>query len=214
MDKIITINEVKREIEELRGQTVRIFGQPTKLPSEVEDVEIDVLDVLEDLKFYEIEPIIYEYDSELDEYVEAIENDVWQYLDKVDELDGIKEVRHDNSYNWNSPISNDIDYIMYENLSTGQYLVLLKVHRYGDVRVNYTDYTLLKFDEEYEFYEVISNCNRHVNITVDDNEYSVYINILSEELSVYNMDTGNEFYVYGYYDMEGLRDEIRRYEDE
>lgn len=214
MDKIITINEIKREIEELRGKKVKIFGQTTKLPSEVEDVEIDILDVLQDLKEYEIEPIVYEYNDEYDEYDEYVEPNIWTYMDKVDELDGLKEVCHNNSYNWNSPISNDIDYIMCLNQATNNVLVFLKVHKYGDVRTNYTDYTLLEFYNEYEFYEVLSNTNKQINLTINDNEYSIYIDILSEELNIINIDTGNEFYVYGYYDLEDLKDEIRRYGDE
>ena len=44
----VTQNIIK-DIEDLRGATVRIFGQPSHLPDAVGDFEIDVIEILKAL---------------------------------------------------------------------------------------------------------------------------------------------------------------------
>lgn len=59
----------------------------------------------------------------------------------------------ENLINGNSKIANQI----YENEIDNEVYVKLKVHKYGDIRANYTDDIILKFDTEYEFYEVLND---------------------------------------------------------
>src|SRR5699024_1669461 len=89
-----------------------------------------------------------------------------------------------------APVSNHFDFKMYELLHTGGTLVdelphtggtlvEMKVHRYGDVRGNYTETFLLEFDNDYTFLETISENSKLVTIEVDEENYDVMVNPFS-----------------------------------
>ena len=61
----VTQNIIK-DIENLRGATVRIFGQPSTLPDAVGAFEIDVIDILK---------VLSEYEISLSDYVAYDDND-------------------------------------------------------------------------------------------------------------------------------------------
>ena len=42
------------ELKQLRGSQVEIFGHPVTLPNTVDDLEIDTIDILENIKNYEL----------------------------------------------------------------------------------------------------------------------------------------------------------------
>lgn len=150
------------DIRSLRGADVEIFGQNTVLPSAVDILTIDILDVLKALQEYEID----------------IEDE-----DYIDILDGYEYTEANNSYNWLAPVSNHFDYVVSNGLDG--ILVLFKVHRFGDVRGNYTDEVVLKFDNLYEFEEVLYDCIKYVPITVDGVEYSVEVNIFNDGYEIF-----------------------------
>lgn len=185
MDVVMTIQKIREDILSLRGAEVTIFGQPTTLSSEVEEQYIDILDVLKALEPYEVTELVYdEYNEELDDYeVKKFEN-IDEYLDYLHDIGEIKEIAADNSYNWSSPVSNDFNYTIYELQSTGEVLVEFKVHRYGDVRGNYTESTLLKFDNDYEFAEALMGANKVITV----NGYEVHIDIFLDGMEVYTED--------------------------
>lgn len=202
-------NNIVEDIKSLRGSEVRIFGQPTTLSDSVDEYTIDILDVLSSLENYVIDLedyIDYYYDDEIgddEEYcifddidsndVDGILNTLgkYGYLRQKHDVNNDYYVEYDkcdNSYNWSSPISNDFDYYIYNNMLDGGIFVEFKVHRYGDVRGNYTDSVLLCFNNKYEFYEILSENNKYTTVTVDGVDYDIDIRITSDSYEVYDLD--------------------------
>lgn len=174
-----TLKSVIEDIKNLRGADVTIFGQPTTLNSEINKFTIDVIDVLEALEEYEID-------------IEDIDVDSLGFYSKAD-----------NTYNWNSPISNDVNFEIYE---ADMYYVCVRVHRYGDVRCNYTDDVWFAFDNEYTFYELISETTTYENVEIDENIYYVDINVFSEGFEVYDADGEYICTAYGYDEADIIED--------
>lgn len=166
-----TLKSVIEDIKNLRGEDVTIFGQPTTLNGEVDKFTIDVIDVLEALADYEIDVEEIDVDS-LGDYSKA-----------------------DNTYNWNSPISNDINFEIYE---ADMYYVCVRVHRYGDARCNYTDDVWFAFNNDYTFYELVSETTIYETVEIDGNVYNVDINVFSEGFEVYNSNGDYICTAYGY----------------
>ena len=195
------LNSVIMDIQNLRGAEVEIFGQSTTLENDMNEFEIDIIDILEDLKEYEVDMIIEEplEDEEYPEEFEEVETeDIEEYFEWLESIGYIADVydyKADNSYNWLAPVSNHFDFKMYELLHTGGTLVdelphtggtlvEMKVHRYGDVRGNYTETFLLEFDNDYTFLETISENSKLVTIEVDEENYDVMVNPFSDVMEV------------------------------
>jgi len=156
-----------KDIKELRGKTVSIFGQPTQLDNEVNELLVDIVEIIEEFEEYESDISI----SQLDEFYEV----------------GIlKELKSDNSYNWASNVSNDFNFHIYENVENGKILVEFKVHRYGDVRGNYTNSVVLEFDSEYDFLEILAEGRKTVYLEINDDEYMVDITATHDMMEIYN----------------------------
>lgn len=97
-----------------------------------------------------------------------------------------------NTYNWNANIDHNIDVAEME--INGYTYMAIMVHRYGDVRANYTDRFLVRFDSEYEWFELESRMQYK---TICDEKYGIDIDIMSECYSVYDWELGEsigEFY--------------------
>ena len=86
----------------------------------------NVLPWLEELKDYEID-----VDDEFINYILENSDNRW------------------NTYNWNANIDHEIDGA--EMDIDGYHYIALMVHRYGDVRWNYTDRLVVRFDDAYDF---------------------------------------------------------------
>ena len=143
-------------------------------------------------------------DYELNEYNE----------EQIEELFNMEEnyehVKSDNTYNWNSPLSNHMDFTCYKDNSNDSYIYEVKFHLYGDVRSNYSDVFYLRCDDDYEFYEIIMETQNHFDVIVDDVLYNCTIDPFSENVRVYNDDYYNcDFELYAY-DMEELKEEIKK----
>src|SRR5699024_2087205 len=194
-------NSVIMDIQNLRGAEVKIFGQSTTLENDINEFEIDIIDILEDLKEYEVDMIIEESleDEEYPEEFEEVETeDIGEYLEWLESIGYIADVydyKADNSYNWMAPVSNHFDFKIYDLIVTGGQLVdelphtggtlvEMKVHRYGDVRGNYTETFLLEFDNDYTFLETISENSKLVTIEVDEENYDVMVNPFSDVMEV------------------------------
>lgn len=89
--------------------------------------------------------------------------------------------RHWNTYNWNANINHDIDVAEVE--VNGYTYMAIMVHKYGDVRANYTDRFLVRFDNEYEWFELNSRVQYK---TICDDRYYVDIDIMSECYNVWD----------------------------
>lgn len=211
-----TMNDMINEMKELRGANVRVFGQPTTLSNECDDFTIDIVDILESLKEYELE-CLYNYDYDADE--EGFERDIleecWDADDILNELEkygfikNVYDYKVHNSYNWGSPINHDFNIKQYDNMVDGGVFIVLKCHRYGDVRGNYTDEVVLKFDSDYEFFELLLDANKYFTIEVDNVEYGCCIDCTRDWIEVWNDDNNIQLEVCAW-DKEELIEEIRK----
>ena len=196
--------KVINELMQLRGSQVEIFGQPVTLPNTVDDLEIDTINILEDMEEYELDWYDFRYYTEDDDGNE-IEVDIFEGCETGEEiLDALEEYGYiedtyfaaDNSYNWSAPVSNDFDFKLYRDFVSGGVFVDFMVHRFGDVRGNYTDSVIYHFDSVDEFYELLSNCNKYVQI----GNYEVIVDIFNDGFEVYD-EAGNYICTaYGDYD--------------
>ena len=128
-----------------------------------------ILPLLYELKDYEVEPT----EKSIDWIVENA-NRRW------------------NTYNWNANIDHHID--VAELDIDGYTYIAIMVHRYGDVRANYTDRFLVRFYDSYEWCELESIMQYK---TICDGRYFINIDIMSETYNVWDneeeVDLG-EFY--------------------
>lgn len=132
----------------------------------------NVLPLLYELRDYEVETT--------EEYIDWI----------VDNAD-----RHWNTYNWNANIDHDID-VAEVDIDGYTYMAIM-VHRYGDIRANYTDRFLVRFYDCYEWSELESTMQYK---TICDGRYYVDIDIMAECYNVW--DNEKEVNVGEFYELE------------
>ena len=133
----------------------------------------DVTPLLEELKEYEVEFNDAEHEERAINLILEHATNTW------------------NTYNWNANISHNIDVA---ELKIYEYTYMaIMVHRYGDIRANYTDRFVVKFDSEYEFYELESIIQpKEIN-----DRYIADISLMTEGYNVYDYINGEdigEFY--------------------
>lgn len=140
----------------------------------------EIIPFLEDLKDYE-----------LDMTQEEIENF------RVDNYDRLE---FNNTYNNNANIDHDFEFDILNDDMNNEVIVCIMVHRYGDVRGNYTDWAICKFNNMYEFFELESTTpsleineqyvadlcifdeTYHVWDYVNDNDIGYFYHIEKEDL--------------------------------
>ena len=198
------------ELMQLRGATVKYFGQAVTLPNKIGDLEIDTINILKDMEEYELDWYDFRYYAE-DEDGNEIEVDIFdgcetgeEILDVLEEYGYIEDYFADNSYNWSAPVSNDFDFKVYRDFLSGGVFVDFMVHRFGDVRGNYTDSVIYRFDSADEFYELLLNCNKYVSV----GNYEVIVDIFNDGFDVFD-EAGNYICTaYGDYDdvVEAIKD--------
>ena len=154
------IEQVIESVKGARQGTHRpwIYDENGRIKDEV--ICGEVLDLLEELKDYEIEVT--------DEWIQKFIHDNNGY----------------NTYNNNACISNDLHYFTQE--TDDSYTVVIAVHLRGDIRCGYSDYFAVKFDDFYEWRE-LESMTQHKMIT--DNLIAD-IDILSECYEVYDDEKG------------------------
>ena len=129
-------------------------------------------------------PLLYE----LKDYeVESTEESIDWIVENAD--------RRWNTYNWNANIDRHIDVAELE--FDGYTYMAIMVHRWGDIRANYTDRFLVRFYDSYEWSELESIMQYK---TICDGRYCVDINIMSETYSVW--DNEEEVSVGEFYEIE------------
>lgn len=206
-----TIKNLINEMEALKGANVRIFGQPTKLSVEINETDIDIIEVLKSLEEYEIntsEFLYFDEDRGDDINILDTNDDVIESLFEYGYIESDTYDKGDNSYNWMSPVNHDFNFYTFKATDGGIY-VLFKVHMYGDVRGNYTDDVLLYFNDEYIFYETLSENNKYIAVEIDGDIYDIYINIFSDSFEIYTYDGEYLFTVCGC-DIEEITEEIKK----
>lgn len=129
-------------------------------------------------------PLLYE----LKDYeVESTEESIDWVVENAD--------RRWNTYNWNANIDHNIDVAEVE-LDGYTYMAIM-VHRYGDVRANYTDRFLVRFYNCYEWSELESIMQYK---TICDGRYCIDIDIMTECYNVW--DSEKEVSVGEFYELE------------
>ena len=126
----------------------------------------NVIDLLEELKPYEV--YTYDVDERIDYILENSDNR-W------------------NTYNWNANIDHHIDVAEME--INGYSYMTIMVHRYGDVRGNYTERFLVSFDSEDEIFYLESRTQYK---DIADGRYTCDIDIFSEVYRVWDNENQNE----------------------
>ena len=176
-----TIENLKNEFMEMRGKEVG-YGYFRHTESDIKDNEIclDILDLLEELSYFEVTSGVAWDDEEECE----MEMHISDYIAEGLENGWIEEVNCGNSYNWQSYLNHEIDFTIYKDLEKDDYIVELKVHRYGDVRCNYSDSIYLKFSHEDDFFETLIEVNKNIEVEIDDKIYMLSINALSDEIEL------------------------------
>lgn len=134
---------------------------------------IDVIPFLEYLAEYQIDS---------SEMVRISDEEEIPFQDWLYDYSGLEEMKADNSYNWSSPISHDINFEIYGLDEYEEIFVVCRVHRFGDVRSNYTDEFILKFDSYYDdftymFYapDYSDSASKYISVKVD--EYNVHVSL-------------------------------------
>lgn len=177
------INNIINDLISLEGKEVGSGYFKHVYSNEVDVTTINILDVLESLKPYEFDTENLEILTYVDDEEENCEEeykivDIDEFLEWYE----YEEVTATNSYNWSAPISNHFNYTIYRSRAMDNSIVEFKVHRFGDVRCNYSDTVYLKFDDEYEFYDVIRESNKYFIIEDKENNivYDVFIDIFDD----------------------------------
>ena len=187
-----TIKNMIKEIEALKGANVRIFGQPVTLPEDTDKTIIDIIDILKNLEEYEITELYdyrYNNETEEDEEIDILEDcengdDVISALIEYGYISDECDYKGDNSYNWGGNVSHDFDIKIYNNALYDGVFVEFKVHRFGDVRGNYTESVILQFNDEYDFWECIGECDRYEYIEIDGKIYDYTVSALNDTYEV------------------------------
>ena len=187
------IYEIIEEVKALRGANVRVFGQPTTLPSDYGKYTIDIIDVLNRLEDYEIPEIVDYWDFEEDEDGEEEEVlheiSAKEYLELLDSQ-GIlvEEETSNNTYNWSAPISNNFYYHVYKNLRDDNLIIERAMYKYWEIRENYySEFYIVVYDID-EFYDILTECNIYNTVEVDGKEYYVDIRMFSDVFEVSDTD--------------------------
>ena len=176
-----TIENLKKEFGEMRGKEVG-YGYFRHTESDIKDNEIglDILDLLEELSCFEITSGVAWDDEEECE----MEMHISDYIAEGLENGRIEEVNCGNSYNWCSYLNHEIDYTIYKDFEKDVFYVELKVHRYGDVRCNYSDNVYLEFNHEDDFFEALMEVCKYIEVEIDDKLYVLSINALSDNVEL------------------------------
>ena len=188
-----------------------------------DDYYVNAWDILEELKPYEVNMVklCKTYNVEITEELKKSNKESY-WIDINTELrclledEGIlEEVKVDNTYNYNGNINHDIAFIIYHNKKDDMYYVDLSIHLMGDIRGNYTDSVIYRFEYETEFYDFLLDCYKTFSINYKGIEYKIYVNCLSEIVEVFGGKYG-ELDIINSYDIykENIKEELQKYIDE
>ena len=100
------------------------------------------------------------------------------------------EGKIDNTYNWSAPVSNDFYFHIYKNLRDDNLIIKIAIHRYGDVRCNYTDEFCIIVDSEEEFYGILCESDIFNTIEIDGKNYYIDVRMFSDAFEV-NTEEGD-----------------------
>ena len=150
------------------GQTIKsiikeIKNSNIKIGREIEEGLVNIFDILEDFEGCEVKGKLL---REINEYEGYTNNEIWS------------EIERGNTYNYNSRISHDINWSMFQ--FKGRNILEIRVHLYGDIRCNYSDTVYILWDyfksyigEDYEdFRDYLYSktwCTKHNGCYIETN---------------------------------------------
>lgn len=101
------------------------------------------------------------------EYAKALEKFIDEY--------NIEEKSADNSFNWQSPITRDFDFKVYE--INNESFIALKVHIGLDIRGAYTEYIYLECTTE-EFFDILSENSEFIPLEINGESFELFLSPL------------------------------------
>ena len=148
-------------------------------------LRIDIIDVLNALDPYEVtNATVWDKEEEID--YEYYIND---YLEIGLEEGWIEESIANNTYNWNAPLTNDINFETYYDKPEDEYIIRFRIHcGYGDIRTGYSEWMYLKFNYEEEFLELLLECSKTIEIKLDNEMYYIDVNPLADDVSLLDVN--------------------------
>lgn len=163
-----TIEDMKKQLEgitDVKENTLRV----------------DILDILDILYPYEVtDKTIWDKEEEID-YEYYIDD----YLIIGLEEGWIEESIANNTYNWNAPLTNDINFETYYDKPEDEYIVRFRVHcGYGDIRSGYSEWMYLSFSYEEEFLELLLECCKFIKVELEGKVYYIEVNPLSDDFTL------------------------------
>ena len=109
----------------------------------------------------------------------------------------------DNSYNWNSPLTHDIN--INEFKYNDESYVAIMVHLGGDIRGNYSYYVLLHCD-----FDALVNIDWFPEVKIPNYNMVADLRWYSDSYNVYDYDSGNDIGDFYEIDMDDLIKEIEK----
>lgn len=161
--KHVSIEDVKKEIKALDE---KYEGQYEFANSEEDySLLVDVKNLLDNMKANEVDPsTMVEIVNDEDE-CEEISFQTWLY-----DYSGMEYLKSDNSYNWSSPLSHDINFEVWGYSESEPLYVVVRVHRMGDIRGNYTDEIILSYENYDDFlYSTMEDVSEYVGLEFEYN---------------------------------------------
>ena len=113
--------------------------------------------------------------------------------------------RHWNTYNRNANIDHDID--VAEFYLNGYTYMAIMVHRYGDIRANYTDRFVVRFDNKYDWFEFNSRMQYK---EIAGGRYCVDIDLMAECYNVWDNEKEVSLGEFSELEVEDLLNEINK----
>jgi hypothetical protein len=134
------------------------------------------IDILESLKSLEVN------DYKREAVLKAFEDGDRDYLEAK------------NSYNWSGNVDHHLQWYVVE--VNKRKFIILSFHRYGDVRVNYTNEVVLNYDDidKDDFHNAIIESDKSGSVEVDGKTYNFYVSALQDYVTVYGQES-NDFEV-------------------
>jgi hypothetical protein len=172
------LEAILKDIESLEGKTVEVFGHSNTMPSgDALRFTPRVKTLLNDLMKYETNGVT--------------SDDVIKFYDE--DNDCLEVVKGYNTYNFDAKIDHHLQY--YHVKAYGDDFIILSVHRYGDVRSNYTNQAVLKMTVD-QFYEVaFETLSVYLPINIDGVTYNISLNFFNDDIEV-ESSKGYSFNVY------------------
>lgn len=176
-----TIKNLMEQLQDIRGKEVGYgYFRHTERDIKENELCIDVLDILEYLESEEITTgVAWDKEEECD-----FEYPIADYIELGLEEGWIEEIESGYTYNYCSPLNHNIAYEIYYDNEKYDYLVKMCVHMFGDARTGFSEDVYLQFDNRDDFFEIINEVRKYVEIELDNEKYYIEISPLSDYITL------------------------------